>query len=381
MKAILIIYHCESNSGYAIDSLFLTFFDMARALVKEKKDIHISFTKLNGQIRNEISNELLNFLEYDPSSKDKQQHVFIEKYIKKHHIDVVFGFDQPVSQCSYKYFRRAGVKKIISYLGAPMSILNRGLKLKLKHLEVWLMYNSPDHYIYESIAMAKTAYQGRGIPKRKTSVVYLGVDTSKFKPDASKLYYAHDVFNIHRTRKIIYYSGHMEERKGVAVLVKAARQIYEYYDRRDFHLLLLGNQEGQEQVYLKLLEDTGAKDHVTFGGYRNDLEKIAPSCFVGVIASTGWDSFTMSSLEMTASGLPLIVSNLQGLIETIEEGKTGMSFEPGNYKRLAHHIVSLLDDPNRRDVMGKNSRDRTISHFSKEYQVDKLVSVVKSVVK
>ena len=55
----------------------------------------------------------------------------------------------------------------------------------------------------------------------------------------------------------------------------------------------------------------------------DDLSRIFPCCYAGVIASTGWDSFTVSSLEMASSGLPLVVSNLQGLSESIEADVTG----------------------------------------------------------
>jgi glycosyltransferase involved in cell wall biosynthesis len=98
----------------------------------------------------------------------------------------------------------------------------------------------------------------------------------------------HDIFTIPADRKIIYYSGHMEERKGVAVLMHAARDLYDRHGRRDFHFLILGNREGEEQRFLDMLKDTGAWDHVTFGGYRKDFEQILPGCYLGAIASTGW---------------------------------------------------------------------------------------------
>ena len=192
--------------------------------------------------------------------------------------------------------------------------------------------------------------------------------------------YAHDTFQIPRERKIIYYSGHLEERKGIAVLVKAAAHLYEHHGRKDFHFLLLGRKQGYEQDYLRLIGNDEGRDHITFGGYRNDVDRIAPSCFLGVIASTGWDSFTMSSLEMAACGLPLVVSDLQGLSETIEEGETGFSFPAGDYKALSGRLAAMLDDRGMRDAMGTASRNRIVSGFTKEQQLNHLIETITKVV-
>lgn len=73
-----------------------------------------------------------------------------------------------------------------------------------------------------------------------------------------------------------------------------------------------------------------------------------------MIASTGRDSFMMSSLEIAACGLLLLVSGLQGLSETVDEGKTGFKFRPGDFKELCENINALLDNEMLREIMGKN---------------------------
>ena len=373
------MFHLGSSAGYAIDSLLASFVQMAEVLTGGRENIHVSFTRLEEDYINETLHGLSKIIEFDPSSNDASQKEFIKNYVRKNGIDMVLGFDQPVWQPTYRHLRKAGVRKIVSYLGAPMSDLNKGVKLMLKKLEVWATPGSPDHYIFESMAMAKTAYQGRGIPKHLVSVVYMGVNTTKFTPSEEETFYAHDAFGIPRSRKIIYYSGHMEERKGVAVLVKAAKHLYESHGHRDYHFLILGNQDGQEQRYIELLDESRARNHVTFGGYRKDISEILPSCSIGVIASTGWDSFTVSSLEIAACGLPLIVSSLQGLVETIEEGETGISFQPGNHEALAGHILTLLNNHETRQLMGRNARRRILAGFSKDMQIANMVDVMKKV--
>src|SRR5690606_27287462 len=136
-------------------------------------------------------------------------------------------FDQPVSRPIYRHFRRAGVRRFISYWGAPMSSIFGPAKLMLKRIEVALRRHGPDHYIFESHGMAETAIRGRGIPARKTSVVYLGVDAQRFRPTQEQQSYVHEQLGIPTTRRVLVYSGHMEERKGVAVIIRAANRLAE----------------------------------------------------------------------------------------------------------------------------------------------------------
>ncbi|VAW92745.1 hypothetical protein MNBD_GAMMA23-333 [hydrothermal vent metagenome] len=377
MKSILIMFHCDSNVRYAIDTLLQTFYKMAKELVIENECIHISFVSIKGSPRAVLDGmNSKNLFEFEPATKDKAECEVLQKYVQKNNIDTVFGFDMPINRKCYKYLRNGGVKKIVSYWGAPISGLNSGFKLWMKKLEVALLYpHSPDIYIFESDAMANTASMGRGISKRKIKVVPLGVDTDKYKPDSNLQRYTYEQFNIPEDRKILYYSGHMEQRKGVSVLMNMANHLSDALLRDDYHLLILGNRAGEADGYVEMLKSKTLQ-HVTFAGYRDDVEKILPSCYLGIIASTGWDSFTVSSLEMASAGLPLIVSDLQGLSETIDEGVTGFKFTPGEHMKLAKEVVRFLDDVDLQLKMSVASRQRIINKYSTNIQLDLLQKIV-----
>lgn len=162
----------------------------------------------------------------------------------------------------------------------------------------------------------------------------------------------------------------MEPRKGVHVILEAAVELVARRGRRDIHFLFLGNRDGQERRFGPLYEGSAAVDHVTFGGYRDDIPEIFRGCDIGCIASTGWDSFTMSAVEMAASGLPLVVSSLQGLRETVEEGVTGLTFPPGNSTALADQLSLLLMDTALCTSMALEARQRVLRSFTVERQVE-----------
>ena len=365
-KSILIMIHCDENTGYAIASLEYVFLEAAKKAGFAEKNIFWSFKKT-------ITKDSSNIVEcnyIDPHSYGN-----VEKLIKDNNIQIALAFDLGFPCALIPALKKAGIKNLISYWGASMSSINSGIKLLLKRLECLLTVNKPDFFIFESEAMRKTATHGRGVHQSLTSIVYLGVDTDKFYPIYDQDYYLHDALDIPRHQKIIFYSGHMEERKGVRVITNAAIHLIDKLNYSNIHFVVCGNKNHEADAYEKLLENTKARSQVTFAGYRSDIPKLMRSSYIGVIASTGWDSFTMSSIEMMASGLPLIVSNLQGLSETIDDNKNGFLIEPGNHIELAKKIELLIEQPDLAKSFSKISRQRAESLFAIDIQINKFSKI------
>ena len=142
--------------------------------------------------------------------------------------------------------------------------------------------------------------------------------------------------------------------------------------------MLLGNKGSEHLPYQQMLTGDAAQ-HVTFGGYRNDIHLLQREAYAAVIASTGWDSFPRSGVECQASGLPLIVSDLPGLNESIQSGITGFLFPTADSQALADVMVKLLDDPALRDRLSTGARQRIIDGYSLAVQKRQLVAVMRQV--
>lgn len=367
--SLLIMLHCDQNTGYAIGVLEEIFSESAVQAGYSEEEIFWSYKSL-------VDDHKDNVLQCNYKSVDSK--IFYDFLIKNNIVQVI-AFDLNYPSSVLNTLKRANVKSIISYWGAGMSSINSGVKLQLKRLEWVLRRKKPDYFIFESEAMRRTATSGRGVPARKTCVIPLGVDTEKYYPEYGNNYYAHDLLGIPRERKIVFYSGHMEERKGVRVIVQAAIELIDKMKNRELHFVLCGNKGDEALAYQKLLEGTEAANHVIFAGYRNDISFLMRSSFIGVIASTGWDSFAMSSVEMMASGLPLIVSNLQGLAETIVDDVTGFYISPGDYRDLAEKLNNLSLSPEKAAQLSSASRLRAVSFFSREQQIQEIARILASI--
>jgi glycosyltransferase involved in cell wall biosynthesis len=359
--SILLMFHCEQNTGYAIGRLEEVFHKAALLAGFLDQNILTSFS-----------------IVVEPTHKTYEIQYGCERHLKKletliksENIATILAFDLPFPSDIARIAKIHRVR-VISYWGASMSGLNSGIKLLLKRAE-WLVLHrsSADLFVFESKAMQLTATQGRGVPARKTTVIHLGVDTAVFYPDEDKTY-AHQQLDIPANRKIVFYSGHMEERKGIRSIVKAAKYLAEKGFLGEIHFLICGNKGDQADTYLKEIENTSARTHVTFAGYRNDIPELMRSSDIGVIASTGWDSFTRSSVEMMASGIPLLASNLGGLAETTKHNETGFLFEAGNYVSLADSVYQLLGNDEQRKVFASAARLRALDFFDECDQIESI---------
>lgn len=64
-----------------------------------------------------------------------------------------------------------------------------------------------------------------------------------------------------------------------------------------------------------------------------------------VMPSISYETFGRTIIEAYAKGTPVVVSRLGAIAELVQDGCTGLLFEPGNPKDLARKIRALVDNP------------------------------------
>ena len=67
--------------------------------------------------------------------------------------------------------------------------------------------------------------------------------------------------------------------------------------------------------------------------------------------------------EGMAVGTPVVGARIGGIIDSIEDEKTGMLFEPGNSVDLAEKVIRLIQQPDLRISISKTGREYAKSHF------------------
>lgn len=368
----LVLMHTESNAGFAIAPLEATFHRLAVAMGSGIPDcVHFAYQSLKKGYPTSLPSGVP-VIGLTDSGTDPGD--LLVEYARTHKITFVLAFDLQPDSPLFRRLRAVGVRSIVSYWGAEISSVQPRWKRLIKRVVLGASRSKLDALIFESRAMADLARLGRGVPDHMIDVVPLGIDVARFVPVKSP--YVYEQFAIPKSRKIVVYAGHMEPRKGVRFLIEAAIQLLAVERREDVSFLLFGNRPGEEKVFESMYEGHGIAEHIRFAGYRNDLNQCFPGCFLGVIPSSGWDSFPRTALEFAASGLPLIVTELGGLPETIERDQTGLIVPPADSKAMADQIRRLLENQALAERMGEAGRRRCESAFSLEIQYQRLYEVL-----
>jgi len=373
--ASLFILQFGANTGYAIAPLEKLFFEAGLELAEGNPAlVHFAYPDYDRGRPTNLPPQLKNYITFNYRTRDPHEIRGLARYAREKGVRLVMFFDiQPVGPV-FRPLHEAGVKAILGYYGATISSRMPPWKLALKKLEVALSRSKLDGLIFESQAMADFAIYGRGVPRRMIDVIPLGVDISLFIPESTS--YVYEALGLPKERRVIVYSGHMEARKGVRTLVEAAMELLLTRRRPDVCFLICGNKGDESATYERMYAGAGIEELIRFGGYRSDLPRIYPGCFCGVIPSTGWDSFPRTSIEMAASGLPVVASRLQGLPEAVLDGETGLLYEPGNAGELADCIQNLLDHPALASELGQRGRRRCETELNLETQRQRFLNVI-----
>jgi len=128
-------------------------------------------------------------------------------------------------------------------------------------------------------------------------------------------------------------------------------------------LLLVG--EGPELPGAEALaEELGVRDRVCVLGQRSEIERILP-CGDLLLLPSETESFGLAALEAMACGVPPLASDVGGLPEVIENGKSGILCPPGEVGEMAARALDLLQDATAHKNMAVAARARAVERFDR----------------
>jgi glycosyltransferase involved in cell wall biosynthesis len=104
--------------------------------------------------------------------------------------------------------------------------------------------------------------------------------------------------------------------------------------------------------------DLGLDGRIDFMGFQEDVGRQMTRLDALVHASVIPEPFGQVVIEGMAHGLPVIASDAGGPSEVIEDGVTGLLYEPGNVDALARAMRRLAEDPSLRSRLGAAARIR-----------------------
>jgi glycosyltransferase involved in cell wall biosynthesis len=266
-----------------------------------------------------------------------------DSIIDPFNIDIIHAHDWMVGSAAIDLAFRYR-KPLISTIHSSEFGRSQGIKdeyqMRIHELEERLVRSS-DHVIVCSESMQREI-QGLFGATGKISVIPNGIDVSKFdfSVDSESI---REKFCGLKNIKVILFLGRLVYQKGVNVLIGAMPMILSRYStgKRDVKLVIVG--EGPMRTQLeKDAAYLGVLKNVVFTGYLDDdtVRSLLKAADVVVVPSL-YEPFGIVALEALAAKTPLVVSDVGGLAELINDDE-GVKVPPDDSESLAKSIVKIL---------------------------------------
>jgi glycosyltransferase involved in cell wall biosynthesis len=188
-----------------------------------------------------------------------------------------------------------------------------------------------------------------GIDPSRLEVITLGVDDVFVPPTAPRV-----------PGRIVAMASADAPMKGIATLLEAFAKLR---TERDVELVLV-TKPGKRTV--RLIDELGIADDVRFvnGISEAELVDVMGSAEIACVPSL-YEGFSLPTAELMACGTPLVVSRAGAIPEVVgDDGACATMVTPGDVGELEAAIDELLDDPERREAMGRAGRERALERFS-----------------
>lgn len=161
--------------------------------------------------------------------------------------------------------------------------------------------------------------------------------------------------------------GRLNHQKGFDLLVEAFAQVR--FARPEARLIVAG--EGPDRAALEgQVRRLGLDGSVAFPGWLPPdrvPEAISRSSVVLVPSREG-EAFGLVALQAAQMARPVVVTRVGGLPEVV--GDAGVIVDPENPAALARAALGLLEQPQEAARLGRAARERALSLFSAERQLD-----------
>jgi glycosyltransferase involved in cell wall biosynthesis len=107
----------------------------------------------------------------------------------------------------------------------------------------------------------------------------------------------------------------------------------------------------------------GVAGIVRFLGHREDVPALLNDADVYVLASRS-EAFPNGVIEAMAAGLPVVACAVGGLLELVDEGRTGRLIPPDDPRAMAGAVLDVMSDATRARAMGAAARAFVEERFS-----------------
>lgn len=228
-----------------------------------------------------------------------------------------------------------------------------------------IVINRLDRIITSSMEGVRELNRAFGLKEEKISVVYNGMDIEAFKNTGEE----------REERSLLFVGNTDDNKKGVIFLMEALARLPE-----DITLTIVDEGPPLKTSTFLLAQKLGVQGRVTFTGRVDQKELVRLySRKTVLVMSSLYEGFGLPAAEAMACETPVVATKAGALSEVVD-GSCGILVEPGDPAELGEAILKVLEDGNKRHIMGRNGRKRALENFSWKMAAKNTYEVYKDVI-
>ncbi len=210
-----------------------------------------------------------------------------------------------------------------------------------------------------------------GVPRDRIRMIPRSVEVGKFRfTDPAKK--RRKEFNVGIVGRLTPIKGHLDF---IKAMHKASRSV------QDLKIWVVGDAPASKDAYkeqIKVLVRRLGLWHCTeFLGSQKDIPEILSHLDLLVLATTTQEAFGRVIIEAQAAGVPVIATAVGGVVDIIDEGKTGLLVPPNDPQAMADAAVRIFRDPALASKMAAAAYERVKERYTVELMVSKTIEVYK----
>jgi phosphatidyl-myo-inositol dimannoside synthase len=284
-------------------------------------------------------------------------------------ISVLFGGSALAAPLVWILARLFGRRAVVQVHG--LDIVYRSALYQLLCVR-WL--KRCDRIIANSAYTARLA-ESKGVSANRISVIPPGVEPERFaRPvnlEATKKFFGLE------GRRVILFVGRLARRKGVKEFIQESLpEIVAAVPEACFAIVganpteSLTHRDDMVTEIAAAAARLGLERHVMLLGplSDDDVVKLYQACDLVVLPALATpddvEGFGIVLLEAAAAGKPVVTTRVGGIPDAVEQGKSGLLVDAGDYQALRQATVDLLGDEKKRQMMGAFARQRLDEHFT-----------------
>lgn len=283
----------------------------------------------------------------------------LEKIIKKENIDIVHARSRVPAWIAYFAARRSGCIFITTCHGYYK-----------KHLFSSVM-GWGKRVIVLSNAIGRHMIDDFSVPHERIRLIPRSVDLDKFKflsPEKKRK----EEFNVGIIGRLTPIKGHLHFIKAMARVARVAPRL---------KIWIVGDAPASKEKYKEqvqvLVRRLGLWHCTEFLGTQRDIPQILTQLDLLVLATTTQEAFGRVIIEAQAAGVPVVATQVGGVVDIIEHEKTGLLVPASDHKSISEAVIRIFKDKELARGLAHNAYKKVKEKYNIQLMVENTLGVYK----